>query len=197
MRGGDRSTNHLIMPVLLAFHAQGGLDVLNTMLRTFSKTVNKEPHAIPEEPKSKVASFGLRKILDLYGCFVNGKIISDSSVQFTLVPRSAERRTDLLIAQQITLELRAAILPAVLEIWTSPLIERTSASILHGVIDIVKSVCAAEYEPAPEEVVVCVELLLVIWTRTNFPTASVVRCLQAAQASFQLGRCPCQSQPYY
>jgi E3 ubiquitin-protein ligase HUWE1 len=135
------------MPVLLAFHAQGGLDVLNGMLRAFSAEMCKEPRSTPEEPKSKVASFGLRKILDLYACFVNGKIISDSAALFSLLPRTSDRRPDAPVAQQLTVEFRAAILPVAREIWDSPLIEQASDAVLHGVMDILKSISAGDHEP--------------------------------------------------
>jgi E3 ubiquitin-protein ligase HUWE1 len=132
---------------LLAFHAQGGLDILNAMLRAFSKEMSKEPVA-PSDSKVKVASFGLRKILDLYAWFVNGKAISDSSGHFTLLPRTGDRRSDTSIVQQVTLEFRAAILPVVREIWESSMIERASDAILRGVIDILKTISTGDHEPA-------------------------------------------------
>jgi E3 ubiquitin-protein ligase HUWE1 len=132
------------MPVLVAFQAHGGFNTLNSMLEVFFNEMNREPH--PTDSKSKIASFGMRKILELYALVVNGKSINDSANLFSLLPRTGDRRSEFPVAQQLVVELRAAILPVVHMLWSSKLIEKASDSILTRVIDVLKSICAADNE---------------------------------------------------
>ncbi|KHN95843.1 TOM1 protein [Metarhizium album ARSEF 1941] len=153
-RQSDRPTAQIIMPVLLAFKEQGGLDVLNSMLRVLANSVKAGPDGNADETsKFKVAAFGLKKVLDLYYVLVNGKYLSDSSNHFNLC-RQADRSQNIPnVAQQIVVEFRAAIFPAIVELWTSNFIEKVPDATVKRLLDIIKIVCTAEHEPqsVPED----------------------------------------------
>ncbi|CAM1504763.1 Fc.00g023540.m01.CDS01 [Cosmosporella sp. VM-42] len=148
-RTSDRSSVQIIMPVLMAFKEEGGLDVLNSMLRTFSKSVREGPEtASDESSKSKVAAFGLKKILDLYLTLVNGKYLAETGSQYTLQPRTGDRsQSTLNVSQQVVVEFRAAILPEVIELWDSDFVEKVPNETVIRLLDILKIISAAENEP--------------------------------------------------
>ena len=146
-RASERNGVQVIMPVLLAFYVQGGLDILKTMLLAFLKDLGNDPPGSAELPRTKVASYGLKKILELYSWFINGKTINDSTSQYSLLPRTQERRPETPIQQQLTLEFRAAILPVVREIWDSKMLEEANDLILRGVVELLKSISVGDFEP--------------------------------------------------
>ena len=98
---------------------------------------------------ARLAVIGMKKILDLYTMLANGKIISDSVTQINILPRNVsggERRVDSLVAPNLVVELRMAILPVMRELWESPLVEKGSAPILAKIILILKSISLADSE---------------------------------------------------
>ncbi|KAF7556497.1 hypothetical protein G7046_g6280 [Stylonectria norvegica] len=147
-RPSDRSNVQIIMPVLLAFKEEGGIDVLNSMLRVFSEAVRQEPQNIPDESsRFKVAAFGLKKVLDLYLMLINGKYLSETSNYFALQPRSADRTQNTPhVYQQFVVELRAAVLPSIIELWDSPLVEKVPSQTVMRLLDILKLISAGEHE---------------------------------------------------
>ncbi|TQV98004.1 HECT (ubiquitin-transferase) domain-containing protein [Cordyceps javanica] len=149
-RQPDRTHVHIIIPVLLAFKEQGGLDVLNTILRIFTNAVREGSNASrPDElSKAKVAAFGLKKILELYVLLVNGKYLVDTSNQFNLQRHTDRNQVVSNIYQQIVVEFRCAILPPMLEMWDSTLVEHVSDETAKRILDILKLVATAENEPA-------------------------------------------------
>lgn len=147
-RQTDRSHVHIIIPVLLAFKEQGGLQVLNSILRIFTTAVREGASARPDElSKSKVAAFGLKKILELYVLLVNGKHIVDTSNHFNLQRHTDRNQVVANIYQQIVVEFRCAILPVILELWDSAFVEHVSDETAKRILDILKVVAAAENEP--------------------------------------------------
>ncbi|KAM5377384.1 hypothetical protein ACJZ2D_005065 [Fusarium nematophilum] len=148
-RPSDRSSVQIIMPVLLAFKEEGGLDVLNSMLKVFAQAVRQGPDAVSDESsKSKVAAFGLKKILDLYLTLVNGKYLSETSSHFSLQPRTADRsQSTPHLYQQFVVEFRAAILPEITELWDSAFVEKVPHQTVIRLLDILKVVSAGDHEP--------------------------------------------------
>lgn len=146
-RQTDRPSLQIIMPVLLAFKEQGGLEVLNSMLKALAASVKQEPDSSADETsRAKVAAFGLKKVLDLYYILVNGKYLTESSSHFNL-HRQADRSQNVpSVPQQIVVEFRALILPAVGELWTSNFIEKVPDGTVKRLLDIIKIVCAADNE---------------------------------------------------
>lgn len=134
------------MPVLLAFYAHDGVGILNSMLRLFCEDFQREPKTEGEKSKAKVALFGLRKILDLYALIVSGKAINESASQYSFVSRGTERRPDVTIPPQLTVEIRSAVLPVMRQLWDSSLIEKASEEILIKVIDVLKAVSQCDHE---------------------------------------------------
>ncbi|KAF5134875.1 E3 ubiquitin-protein ligase TOM1-like [Metarhizium anisopliae] len=173
-RQSDRSNVQIIMPVLLAFKEQGGLDVLNSILRILASSVKAGPDSnIDETSKVKVAAFGLKKVLDLYYILVNGKYLSESSNHFNL-HRQADRSQNIPnVAQQIVVEFRAAILPAIMELWTSNFVEKVPDATVKRLLDILKIVCAAEHEPQAIPKDAKAPLMLFKYTDARFNWASV------------------------
>lgn len=99
--------------------------------------------------RSRLASLGLKEILDIYTMFANGKLISDAVANVNVLPQRAtsnERRGETLVAPNLVVELRATILPVVQELWESPLVEKGSATIVAKIIDILKSISLADCE---------------------------------------------------
>ncbi|QUC16386.1 uncharacterized protein UV8b_00627 [Ustilaginoidea virens] len=148
IRQSDRSTVHIIMPVLLAFKEQGGLEVLNTMLRVFASSVELDAdNGSDESSRAKVAAYGLKKVLDLQYVLVNGKFLSETSNLFNIQRQADRSQNSLNVYQQIVVEFRAGILPAIMELWTSSFIEKVSDATIKRLLEILKSVCAADHEP--------------------------------------------------
>ncbi|KAF4984644.1 hypothetical protein FZEAL_220 [Fusarium zealandicum] len=148
-RPSDRATVQIIMPVLLAFKEEGGLDVLNSMLKVFAQAVREGPEAASDESsKSKVAAFGLKKILDLYLTLVNGKYLSETSNHFSLQPRTADRSQNTPhLYQQFVVEYRGAILPEIAELWDSSFVEKVPHQTVIRLLDILKIISAGDHEP--------------------------------------------------
>ncbi|KAJ3492058.1 hypothetical protein NLG97_g5480 [Lecanicillium saksenae] len=148
-RQPDRAQVHIIIPVLLAFKEQGGLDVLNSILRIFTTAVREGSTASrPDElSRSKVAAFGLKKILELYVLLVNGKYLVDTSNHFNLQRHTDRNQFVTNIYLQIVVEFRCAILPPILELWDSSFVEHVSDETAKRILDILKLVASSENEP--------------------------------------------------
>lgn len=146
-RPSERSPQ-LLMPVLLAFKERGGFTVLNTMLRSFMRQIGVDNAAgSSDSTKAKVASFGMRKILDLYVLVVNGKYVSDSTGQFNLPPRAERPPRDSTFANSLVVELRLLVLPVIDELWQSDLVENVSDQTIVSVVDILNLISSADQEP--------------------------------------------------
>lgn len=149
-RQSDRPSLHIIMPVLLAFKELGGLDVLNSMLRAFARAIRQGPDSssVPDESsKAKVAAFGLKKVLDLYHVLVNGKYLSDTTNFFHLQPRHGDSPPNCIwVFQQIVVEFRAAVMPAVMELWDSSFVENVPDATVKRLLDILKIISVGEQE---------------------------------------------------
>ncbi|KAL2880471.1 E3 ubiquitin-protein ligase tom1 [Colletotrichum sp. CLE4] len=147
---GERSSVQVVIPVLVAFLDQGGFQVLTTMVRRFSAEICKDAGEsdVGATASARVASFGLGKIFEFFAALVNGKNISDSTAQFGILPRSAERRPDTPISHQIVVEVRMAVLPVIREIWESTLIEKLRPEAVAKVIEILKIISAGDQEPS-------------------------------------------------
>ncbi|KAI0884665.1 uncharacterized protein GGS22DRAFT_145502 [Annulohypoxylon maeteangense] len=148
-RSDRQSPTQIIAPVLIAFKKHGGLELLNTMLRTFKEEICKEHKDGEDSSMSRLAVIGMKKILDLYTMAVNGKIITDSMSQINILPRnlgSSDRRADSQVAPNLVIELRMSILPVMRELWDSPLVEKGSAHILAKIISILKFISFADSE---------------------------------------------------
>ncbi|KAM0556810.1 hypothetical protein ACHAPJ_005870 [Fusarium lateritium] len=149
-RPSDRSSVQIIIPVLLAFKEEGGMDVLNSMLKVFAQAVREGPDAtMDESSRSKVAAFGLKKVLDLYLTLVNGKYLSEIHNTFSLQPRTADRSQNTPhLYQQFVVEFRAAILPEITELWDSSFVEKVPHQTVTRLIDILKIISAGDNEPS-------------------------------------------------
>ncbi|KAI1498242.1 hypothetical protein F5X99DRAFT_339221 [Biscogniauxia marginata] len=141
----------IIATVLIAFKKQGGLKMLNSMLRIFKDEMCKEHKDEEESSMSRLAAIGMKKILDLYAMIVSGKVISESITQAGFFLRisasgSTDRRPEQQISSNLVVELRMIVLPVIRELWDSPLIEKGSAAILAKIINILKSISVADFE---------------------------------------------------
>ncbi|KAI8684605.1 HECT-type E3 ubiquitin transferase [Fusarium keratoplasticum] len=147
-RPHDRSGAQIIMPVLLAFKEEGGMDVLNSMLKVFAQAIRQRTETPPDESsKAKVAAFGLKKILDLYLTLVDDKYLSESSTHFALQPRTGDRSQNTPhLDQQLVVEFRAAILPEITDLWDSNFAEKVPHQTVSRLLDILKIISAAENE---------------------------------------------------
>ncbi|KAI1471425.1 uncharacterized protein F4812DRAFT_455535 [Daldinia caldariorum] len=148
-RSERQSANQIIAPVLIAFKKFGGLELLNSMLRIFKNEICREDKDGEGSSMSRLAVIGMKKILDLYIMTVNGKVITDSISQVNVLTRcggATDRRADSLVAPNLVVELRMAILPVMRELWESPLVEKGSAPILAKIILILKSISLADSE---------------------------------------------------
>lgn len=136
------------MPVLLAFKERGGFLVLNKMIEAFMRQISGDNAAgADDSTKAKVASFGMKKILDLYVIIANGKHICDSTGQFNLPPRAERPPRDSTFASNLVVELRLLILPVVNALWQSDLIENVSDQTLVSVVEILNLISSGDQEP--------------------------------------------------
>ncbi|KAK0386595.1 hypothetical protein NLU13_6430 [Sarocladium strictum] len=137
----------LILPVLLSFKEQNGLEVLNSMLSSFAAVI-KPAGTVEDDATSKIAVFGLKKVLDLYYVLVNGKMIHDACNCFNL-QKTRDRNGSASLVQQFVLEFRGAILPAVTEIWQSSVVDNLPDAVVRRLLEIMKAVAQADYESPP------------------------------------------------
>ncbi|KAI1754687.1 hypothetical protein F4782DRAFT_455831 [Xylaria castorea] len=138
-----------IIPVLLAFKKHGGLKLLNSKLIEFKNEICKQHESDNEVARSRLASLCLKKILDVYAMFANGKLINDAVGGVNVLPQratSGDRRGENMVAPNLIVELRATMLPVVQELWESPLIEKGSAMAVAKIIEILKFISLAEAE---------------------------------------------------
>ncbi|KAI0904901.1 hypothetical protein F4823DRAFT_166786 [Ustulina deusta] len=138
-----------IIPVLLAFKKHNGLKLLNAMLIKFKNEVCKTHEGEEEVARSRLAALGLKKILDIYAMFANGKLISEAVASVNVLPQratSGDRRGETLVAPNLVVELRATILPVIQELWESSLIEKGSAMTVAKTIEILKAISSADLE---------------------------------------------------
>ncbi|GAB1313177.1 E3 ubiquitin-protein ligase tom1 [Madurella fahalii] len=143
-RSTERAVVQLILPVLVAFKERGGMEVLNAMLQKFSDEVCNGATEGEEAHKVRLATVGMKKILDIYHLIVNGKNVTDSLTPTNLVTRSADRNRD--FGHQLVVELRLAILPTARRLWESELAEKAPTPVLSRLIDILKTISAADQE---------------------------------------------------
>ncbi|KAJ1337926.1 E3 ubiquitin-protein ligase HUWE1 [Microdochium nivale] len=145
----ERTGNHIIAPVLVAFIKHGGIDKLNELLNVFNNDLCRERTEGEDASLSRLASIGMKKILDLYTLLVNGKVVTDSVQQVNLIPRQSgsDRRLDSQVAPNLVVELRLAILPAVRKLWDSLLVEKSStANLTTKIINILRAISEADSE---------------------------------------------------
>lgn len=136
------------MPVLLAFKEEKGIEILNSMLRAFATAVGQgSDSASDASSRPKVAAFGLKKILDLYFILVNGKYITETNNHFNLQRQTDRTQTVPNVHHQIVVEFRAAILPAITELWNSSFVERVPDLTVKRLLDILKMIAAGDNEP--------------------------------------------------
>lgn len=148
-RQADRTNVQILLPVLLAFKEQGGLDLLNTMVTKFMAAIRDGNNGNTEESsKPKVAAFGLKKVLDLYMILANGKYITEISNQYGLQKHSERPLTVPNIYQQIVVEIRVAMMPMIMELWTSEFVDHVPAPTAKRLLDLLRLVYTANHEPA-------------------------------------------------
>ena len=148
LRQNDRSSGPIIMPVLLAFKEQGGFEVLNSMLRAFTACIMDGGESGSDDSSNvKVASFGLKKVLDLYHLLVNGKNLSETANHFSIQRQEDKQTGAPSVHQQIVVEFRAAILPAIMDLWSSKFVEKVPDATIKRLLEILKTICAADQEP--------------------------------------------------
>ncbi|KAI1431794.1 hypothetical protein GGR50DRAFT_697649 [Xylaria sp. CBS 124048] len=138
-----------IIPVLLAFKKQGGLALLNSMLITFNSEICKQHKDDEEMIKSRLGCYGLKKILDIYAIFTNGKVISEAVSAVSVLQQRGngnDRRAESLVAPNLLVEIRTTILPVMRELWDSRLIENGPAVLVAKTIEILKSISSADSE---------------------------------------------------
>ncbi|KAK4140702.1 uncharacterized protein C8A04DRAFT_31792 [Dichotomopilus funicola] len=144
MRQTDRTSVQLILPVLVAFKDRGGIEMLNSMLERFAKELRVDTTETLDAQKLQLVTAGMRKILEIYNVIANGKNVYESLAQTSLIPRSSDRSRD--HGHQLVVELRLAILPTVRKLWESDFAEKAPTSALSKVIDIMKTIAAADQE---------------------------------------------------
>lgn len=149
VRQSDQSNVQILMPVLLAFKEQEGLQLLNTMVTKFVSAIREGSAGLADETsKPKVAAFGLRKVLDLYMILANGKYIVEGGNRYGL-QRSTERsQTVPNIFQQINVEIRVAMMPMLQELWTTSFVDQVPSATAKRLLDLLRLVYAADHEPA-------------------------------------------------
>lgn len=105
-------------------------------------------HNREEEIKLTLATSGAVEILTLYSRLTNGKNVNEATQTIVLVARAERDRTrvDYFSAAQFLVELRMAILPTVRQLWGSDLIEKGSSTISEKLIEVIRTIAAADFE---------------------------------------------------
>lgn len=117
------------------------------MLGVFTQTVLRESESNAEDTsKSKVAAFGLKKILDLYLTLVNGKYITDASGSFSLLRQMERTQPISNVPQQVVVEFRAAVLSAVMHLWEPAFMEKVPTQTVKRLLAILKTISMADLE---------------------------------------------------
>lgn len=98
--------------------------------------------------KPKVAAFGIKKILDLYYVLANGKYITDANNYFNIQRQTDRSLTVPNVYQQIVVELRAAILPQLLSLWDSRLVDKIPGTTVKRLITTFKMIATGDHEPS-------------------------------------------------
>ncbi|KAK4678439.1 E3 ubiquitin-protein ligase tom1 [Podospora pseudoanserina] len=145
-RQTERQGTALLLPVLIAFKENGGIDLLSSMLEKFADDICSVPAdstAREESPKVRQATMGMKRILDIYHIIVSGKNVTESLTS-TSLPKAAERNRE--FGHQLVVELRVAILPVVRKLWESQLAEKVETVVLSKMIDILQTIAAADSE---------------------------------------------------
>lgn len=118
------------------------------MLQAFGSCVRQGQTADADESaKPKIAMFGLKKVLDIYYILSNGKTITDASGTVSLLRQAERGQTIPNIFQQFVIEVRAAILPSLMELWDSSLVEKLPEATTKRLVDILKMVAGEEGDP--------------------------------------------------
>lgn len=148
-RHSERPGNSVIVPVLDAFKQRRGFDILNKLINAFTEEVTKERDEAEGTPATtKVASIGIKKILDLYSVVVNGKNLADSISHLNVASRSSSNRQNewFQTINQFVVEIRMSVFPTVSNLWHSTLIDKASTDVVGKIVDILKTICHGETE---------------------------------------------------
>jgi E3 ubiquitin-protein ligase HUWE1 len=118
------------------------------MIKVFAAEVCKDSTTEQDatKTKGKIAAIGLRKILDLYAIFANGKWVNDSATQYNLHTRANSNR-ELPIGLQLVVELRMVVLSAIIPLWNSELSEKVPDQMLSTIVAILKVISNNDNEP--------------------------------------------------
>jgi E3 ubiquitin-protein ligase HUWE1 len=142
--------------VLQAFKDRGGFDTVNHILEVFTSEICSNPLSQSEKHDESTEEFlrldmattGTGDILKLYSSMVSGKNVTEALQTMTLSNRSERDRTrvDHFSAPQFLVELRMAVLPTVRRLWGSDLIEKGSSAISKELIEVIRTIAAADFE---------------------------------------------------
>lgn len=159
---GSRSNDRAIQTITLALQAfkdRGGFNTLNHILETFTSEICSNPsNPLLQPPKTEnnreeelrlsLATSGAVEILTFYSRLVNGKNVTEATQTIALAARSERDRTrvDYFSPPQFLVELRMAVLPTVRRLWGSDLIEKGSSLISEKLIEVIRTIAAADFE---------------------------------------------------
>ena len=141
------------------FKDRGGFNTLNHILDVFTSEIcsySAPPFGTPKSDKDRedelrlsLATSGAVEVLTLYSRLVNGKNVTEAIQTMTLLARSERdrgSRVDYFSAPQLLVELRMAVLPTVRRLWSSDLIEKGYSSVSEKLIEVIRTICAADFE---------------------------------------------------
>ncbi|KAA8911552.1 DNA binding protein [Sphaerosporella brunnea] len=148
----------VITTTLVTFKQMGGLEVIKKILRTFWAELQHLPASedteVPsndDQQRMAHAYGGIRIILSLFSYLVSDRSVQHASQSEALHNRlfSEYSRPDYFNTNQLLVELRAAILPVVHEMWESSTMEKkASSAIVKSVIEILGIILKGDHENA-------------------------------------------------
>ncbi|EFW98561.1 ubiquitin-protein ligase [Grosmannia clavigera kw1407] len=154
---GNSSMTHIVVPVLLAVKSLGGFEILNTILRNFAQEIDRDQpesaHKLLEDPAKEpndspklfLAGIGMKRILDLYSVLVSGQSIESVGL-VSIFGRTGDRHYSQQATHQLVIEVRMAILPAVMDLWQSSVAEKISTTLLSKIVEILRTIAAGQME---------------------------------------------------
>jgi E3 ubiquitin-protein ligase HUWE1 len=94
------------------------------------------------------ATTGTKNILALYSQIVNGKVLTESQQTVAMMSRNDRDRikSDHFSPPQFLVEIRMEVLPLIYRLWQSDLIEKGSSQISERLIEVIRTICNADFE---------------------------------------------------
>ena len=141
----ERSPTVCCTVVLSAFKKQSGLEILSDVLHEFFDVV--QMHSENDLGLKTCAISGMKLLLTMFADIVQAKTVIESPSAQGMATGERDKENPLYFSPpQFLVEVRSAVLSAVQDFWGSSLAEHSSSSIVHHLLDILRTILEADQE---------------------------------------------------